>query len=65
MVLVSLESNDKSKIMIGWFIILTVSIFIRTYNLQHTNFFNLSDKESVTVNVLSLSVLQGITKKLN
>ena len=34
---------------IGWFVILILSIFLREYYLQYTNFLRLSDKESITV----------------
>ena len=34
---------------IGWFVILILSIFLRDYYLQYTNFLRLSDKESITV----------------
>ena len=34
---------------IGWFVILILSIFLREYYLQYTNFLRLSDKESITI----------------
>ena len=34
---------------IGWFAILIISIFLREYYLQYTNFLRLSDNKSVIV----------------
>ena len=34
---------------IGWFAILIISIFLREYYLQYTNFLRLSDKKSAIV----------------
>ena len=37
---------------IGWFVILILSIFLREYYLQYTNFLSLRDKESAVVSTV-------------